>query len=153
MMSPEALNAKLDDMLKDTKAKHLKWRLEIETSEYEDKEKKIVIKEDNSEWLMDECYVAFSCNYREEDFVMITYEDIETCGNKTRSLNLVFLPPVSMRLFDVNTLAPYSIPANAVLTAKIHTLWETLLALYKENTNSVDIITDTWVPDKGTAGL
>ena len=37
MMSPEALNAKLDDMLKDTKAGHLKWRLEIETSEYEAK--------------------------------------------------------------------------------------------------------------------
>ena len=37
MMSPEALNAKLDDMLKDTKAGHLKWRLEIETSEYEDR--------------------------------------------------------------------------------------------------------------------
>ena len=39
MMSPEALNAKLDDMLKDTKAGHLKWRLEIETSEYEDRGK------------------------------------------------------------------------------------------------------------------
>ena len=151
MMSPEALNAKLDDMLKDTKAGHLKWRLEIETSEYEDWDKKIVVKEDKKEWIMDECYVAFSCNYRGEDFVMITYEDIETCGDKTRSLNLVFLPPVSMRLFDVNALAPYSVSANAVLTAKIHTLWETLLALYKEDKTSVDILTDTWTPDKGTA--
>ena len=73
MISPEALNAKLDDMLKDTKNKRLKWRLEIETSEYEPEDKKIIIKEGNKEWLMNECYTCFSCTFHGEDFVMITY--------------------------------------------------------------------------------
>ena len=149
MMSPEALTAKLDDMLKDTKSKHLKWRLEIETSEYEPQDKKLVIKEGNQEWLMNECYICFSCKFHEEDFAMITYEDIETCEKETRSLNMVFLPPVSMRLFDVNTLAPYSIPANSVLTSKIHSLYETLLSLYKEDNSNVDVVIDKWVPNKG----
>lgn len=153
MISPEALTAKLDDMLKDTKSKRLKWRLEIETSEYEDDASKIVIKEDDKEWLMNECYVCYSCNFHGEEFAMITYEDIETCGNKTRSLNMVFLPPIAIRLFDVNTLAPYSITANAVLIAKIHTLWETLLAMYKEDRTSVDMIVHPWTPDKGTSKL
>lgn len=149
MMSPEALTAKLEDMLKDTKNKRLKWRLEIETSEYEPEDQKIVVKEGDKEWLMNECYICFSCTYRGEDFAMITYEDIETCGKETRSLNMVFLPPIAMRLFDVNALAPYSITANAVLIAKIHTLYETLLALYKENNNNVDMVVDKWMPNKG----
>lgn len=149
MISPEALNAKLDDMLKDTKNKRLKWRLEIETSEYEPEDKKIIIKEGNKEWLMNECYTCFSCTFHGEDFVMITYEDIETYEKETRSLTMVFLPPVAMRLFDVNTLAPYCISTNAVLTSKIHTLYETLLALYKEDKNNVTIIMDPWVPNKG----
>ena len=74
---------------------------------------------------------------------------IETYEKETRSLTMVFLPPVAMRLFDVNTLAPYCISTNAVLTSKIHTLYETLLALYKEDKNNVTIIMDPWVPNKG----
>lgn len=148
-MTPEALNAKLDDMIKDTKTKHLKWRLELETSEYETPDKKIKVNEEKKEWVMDECYVCFSCTFHGADFVLITYEDIETCEDKTRSMNLIFLPPVGMRLFDVNALAPYSIAASAALTAKIHTLWDLLLAMYKEDNTSVDLIVDEWTPDKG----
>lgn len=143
-MKPETLIAKLDDLLKETKTNRLKWIVEIKTSEYEDNIEKNVIQEDNKSWTMDECYVSYACKFHGEDFVMVTYEDIETCNEEIRSFNMVFLPPSGIRLFQMDALISYSVEMTASLAQKLHLLWETLLEKHKEDPEKINFIRHEW---------
>jgi hypothetical protein len=136
-MTAEALNVMLTDMQKETEKGKLKWRLEVATSEYRDPAEKPTVEADGEIWTVDECYTAYNCEFRGEEFSMITYENIETAGEKTRSTNLVFLPPLAMRIFRLDELAPYAVETSAVLADRIHHLWETLLDMYSKDKNSV----------------
>ena len=70
---------------------------------------------------------------------MITYELIKTAGNKVQTTNLVFMPPMGIRAFHLQTLLPYVIQASGVLANQIHNLWELILAMYKVDKASVHL--------------
>ena len=70
---------------------------------------------------------------------MITYELIKTAGDKVQTTNFLFLPPMGIRAFHLQTLLPYSIPISNVLANQIHNLWELLLQQYKADHTSVNL--------------
>lgn len=138
-MTADNLCVMLEDMLKETAAKKIKWRIEMATSEYRKQESKPVVKADEKDWTVDECYVAYSCEFRGNEFSMITYENMERSGELVRTTNLVFLPPVAMRIFRLDELAPYALETSAVLVEKVHRLWETLMNMYRADSGSVGL--------------
>lgn len=138
-MKREDLLKQLSDMTKETKAGRIAWEVICQTTEYNEKESKPVIEDDGTMWTVDECYVSYHCEYKGKEFLMITYEMIHTNASAVKTTNLVFMPPLGIRYFDINTLLPYAVEANNMLTYQIKTLWETLLAMYKANPNSVKL--------------
>ncbi len=139
MKKPEELIKQLTEMTKDTKAGRLHWDLICQTTEYNDPENKPHTVEDGISWTVDECYVSYHCEYKGQEFLMITYEMIHTAGDKIKTNNLVFLPPLGVRYFDIHTLLPYSIEASQVLTYHIRSLWILLMDMYKADPDSVTI--------------
>lgn len=138
-MKKEELLKVLTDMTKDTKAGKIAWEVICQTTEYNAPESKPVIEEEGTMWTVDECYVSYHCEYKGKEFLMITYEMIHTNANAVKTTNLIFLPPLGIRYFDINTLLPYVVEADNMLTYQIKTLWETLLAMYKANPASVKL--------------
>ena len=130
MKKEEELIRDLREMVKDTKAGKVNWNIIEQTTEYNDSESKPIVDEDGTKWQVDECYVSFNCEYKEKEFLMITYEMIHTAADVQRTTNLVFLPPLGIRYFDLNTLLPYSVENSNMLSFEIHVLWELLLAMY-----------------------
>ena len=55
------------------------------------------------------------------------------------SSNMVFVPPLGIRYFDLHTLLPHSVETSAVLMEQIHRLWMILLEMYKADQGSVDL--------------
>lgn len=139
MKKPEELSRLLTEMYKETKEGKLCWNIQIQTTEYNDLSQKPVEVEDNVSWTIDECYVSYVCSYKGQDFAMITYEMIKTAGEQTQSTNLVFLPPMGIRAFHLQTLLPYAVEASNVLTSQIHNLWELLLAQYKAKKQNIHL--------------
>ena len=139
MKKPEELSRMLTEMIKDTKEKKIHWQVEVQTTEHNDVSEKPVEEEDGVKWTVDECYVSYVCNYKGQDFCMITYEMIKTSGDKVATTNIIFLPPMGVRLFQLQTLMPHSIEASNVLANQIHNLWELLLAMYKVDNTSVSL--------------
>ena len=139
-MKQEELCRKLTEMIAETKAEKLSWRLEVQTTEGNDVSEKPIEEEHGTKWTIDECYASYSCNYRGKEFCMITYELLKKSGDKERSSNLVFLPPDGIRFFDRHTLLPYSVEMSAVLADHIHQLWLLLMEKYKEKRPGVELI-------------
>lgn len=139
MKSEKQLIKELTDMVKETSKGKLKWKVEGQSTEYNETSKRPTVVEDDITWTVDECYTSFECKYKGEDFVMITYEMIHTAGDLKKTTNLVFLPPLGIRYFDLRTLLPYSINASQILTFEIHNLWMMLLDMYKKDPESVDL--------------
>lgn len=139
MKKTEELVKQLTDMVKDTKAGKVHWNVICQTTEYNDAESKPRVEEDGLQWIVDECYVSYHCEYKGKEFLMITYEMLHTAGDKVKSTNLVFLPPLGVRYFDIHTLLPYSVEASQMLTYQVHALWTLLLDMYKANPDSVSM--------------
>ena len=139
MKKPEELSRLLNELQKATKEGKVRWNVQVQTTEHNDFESKPVEVEDGISWTIDECYVAYVCEYKGQDFCMITYELIKTAGNKVQTTNLVFMPPMGIRAFHLQTLLPYAIQTSHVLANQIHNLWELILLLYKNDKNSVQL--------------
>ena len=139
MKKQDELLKQLTEMTKDTKAGRVKWEVICQTTEYNDPETKPQIEEEGNVWTIDECYVSYHCEYKGKEFLMITYEMMHMAGDDVKTTNLVFTPPLGIRYFDINTLLPYSVETNQMLTYQIKTLWEMLLAMYKANPDSVKL--------------
>lgn len=137
MKKEDELLKQLMDMIKDTKAGKIKWDVKCQTTEYNDAATKPQVMEDDMLWTVDECYVSFYCEYKGKEFLMITYEMLHTAADKVKTTNLIFLPPLGIRYFDINTLLPYSLEANNMLSYQIKSLWSMLLEMYKANPASV----------------
>jgi len=137
MKREEELVKQLTDMVKDTKAGKVHWNVICQTTEYNDAATKPTVEEDGLQWTVDECYVSYHCEYKGKEFLMITYEMLHTAGDKVKSTNLVFLPPLGVRYFDIHTLLPYSVEASQMLIYQVHSLWTLLLDMYKANPDSV----------------
>ena len=137
-MKKEAeLLKQLQDLVKETKSGKIHWDVKCQTTEYNDPARKPQVMEDDILWTVDECYVSYYCEYKGKEFLMITYEMIHTAGDKVKTTNLVFLPPLGIRYFDIHTLLPYSVETSNMLTYQVQTLWKMLLAMYKANPASV----------------
>lgn len=137
MKKEDELLRDLTEMIKDTQKGALKWKVTAQTTEYNDESQKPKVTEEGVEWTVDECFVSYECQYKDKDFVMITYEMIHSTGTKRQTTNLVFLPPLGIRYFDIDILLPYSVKASNVLTYEIHTLWVLLLDMYKKDKTRV----------------
>lgn len=137
MKKESELVKQLVDMTKETKFGKLKWDIKFQTTEYNEENAKPQVEEDNILWTVDECYTSYHCEYKGTEFLMITYEMIHTAGNIVKTTNLVFLPPLGIRYFDVNVLLPYAVETTNMLTYHVQNLWKLLLDMYKENPNSV----------------
>lgn len=139
MKREEELVKQLTEMVKETKAGKIDWEVICQTTEYNDSDTKPQIEEEGTLWTVDECYVSYHCQYKGNEFLMITYEMIHTAGDAIKTTNLVFMPPLGIRYFDIHTLLPYAVETNNILSYQVKTLWETLLAMYKANPNSVKL--------------
>ena len=137
MKKQDELLKQLTEMIKDTKNGKIRWDVDCQTTEYNDKEQKPQVVEEGLTWTVDECYVSYYCEYKGKEFLMITYEMLHTAGDRMKTTNLVFLPPLGVRYFDIHTLLPYSVEASQMLTYQIHTLWTMLMDMYKADANSV----------------
>lgn len=135
-MKPEELLQTLMKMHKDTKEGKLNWRLDVQTTE--GNEEKYTMEEEGKIWNVDECYVSYHCNYRGKEFCLITYEMIKTCGKQIHTINYLFLPPLGIRLFSLETLIPHSVQTDAVLISQVHMLWELLMELVKKKSPQVE---------------
>lgn len=139
MKREDELLKQLSEMTKDTKSGKIHWDIKCQTTEYNDPASKPVVEEDGTTWTVDECYVSYYCEYKGKEFLMITYEMIHTAGSQVKTTNLVFLPPLGVRFFDIHALLPYAVEATNMLSYQIQTLWTMLLDMYKTNPNSVSM--------------
>lgn len=137
MKREEELIKQLTEMAKDTKQGKVAWEVICQTTEYNDLATKPQVEEDGCLWTVDECYVSYHCEYRGKEFLMITYEMIRTAGGNVKTTNLVFMPPLGIRYFDIHTLLPYAVENSNMLSYQVQALWKLLVEMYKENPNSV----------------
>ena len=136
-MRQDMLLHKLSELLTETREGKIRWSVDVETTEANAPEDKPTETEGGIDWTLDECYVSYDCLYRGEEFCMITYELIKTAGERVTTSNMVFLPPLGMRYFDLRTLLPYSVETSAVLLEEIHQLWVQLTDMYKADKGSL----------------
>ena len=130
---------KLPDLVKETKENKLQWKIEFQTTEYNDPSEKPTEQIDGKDWLLDECFVSYHCEYKGKDFLLITYEQIASFEDKKKSYNLAFVPPLGNRFFDVDLLAPYAVELDQMLAYEIHMLWLTILEKLKEHSKNITI--------------
>lgn len=139
MRKEEELLRKLTEMTKETQADRIVWDVLCQTTEYNESAGKPVEELEGMDWMVDECFVSYHCMFRGEEFLMITYEKIYTCGEKRKSNNLIFLPPLGIRFFDLDTLAPYAVKTDQMLTYHVHMLWLMLLEKYRKNPQNITL--------------
>lgn len=139
MKKPEELSKLLNELQKETKDGKIQWDIHMQTTEHNPQSEKPVEEEDGIKWIVDECYVSYYCKYKGEEFLMVTYEMLKTAGDKVTSTNLIFLPPLGIRVFHLNVLLPYSIETSSVLANQVHNLWELLLSMYKAKKDNVNL--------------
>ncbi len=123
----------ITEMVKDTKAGKMKWDVKCQTTEFNQEEEKPTVDEEGTVWIVDECYTSFYTEFRGEEFLMITYEMIHSAGSRKKTTNLVFLPPMGIRYFDIHTLLPYAVECDQMLSYQVHMLWLTLLEEHKKH--------------------
>ena len=127
------------ELIKETQSGHKFWEIQCQTTEYKDPAEKQVEKEDGIDWTVDECFVSYHCTHQDKEFLMITYEKLYANGETRKSENLIFLPPLGIRFFDLGTLAPYAVKADQMLIYDIHMLWLSILEQYRKNPQSANI--------------
>ena len=137
MKRPEELSRMLTEMYEQTKEGKIHWNISVQTTENNDTAEKPVEVEDGVSWTIDECYVSYYCKFKGQEFLMITYEMIKNAGEKVHTTNMIFLPPLGIRVFQLQTLLPYAVQASGVLANQIHNLWELLIAMKKADAESV----------------
>ena len=139
MKKSAELLKKLPDLVKETKENKLQWKIEFQTTEYNDPSEKPTEQIDGKDWLLDECFVSYHCEYKGKEFLLITYEQIASFEDKKKSYNLAFVPPFGNRFFDVDLLAPYAVELDQMLAYEIHMLWLTILEKLKEHSKNITI--------------
>ena len=139
MKKSAELLKKLPDLVKETKENKLQWKIEFQTTEYNDPSEKPTEQIDGKDWLLDECFVSYHCEYKGKEFLLITYEQIASFEDKKKSYNLAFVPPLGNRFFDVDLLAPYAVELDQMLAYEIHMLWLTILEKLKKHSKNITI--------------
>lgn len=139
MKKQEELYKNITEMLKETKRGKIHWKIDFQTTEYNDADTKPQVQEESTLWLVDECYTSYYCEFRGKEFLMITYEMIHSCGEKKKTTNMIFLPPLGIRVFDIHALLSYAVEADQMLIYQVHTLWLAILDLQKTHPQMVEL--------------
>ncbi len=139
MKSQKVLQNELRELTKLTRQGRQNWEVIVSTTEYNDSQEKPTVNEDGVTWEVDECYVSYHTTYKGEEFLLISYEMLHKSENQQRSTNLIFLPPLGIRYFDIHTLLPYSIEADQILAYEVHQLWETILSEKKKGSSMISL--------------
>lgn len=139
MKKKNELMRELTDLVKETKAGRIQWKIEVSTTEYNRPEDKVTIIDNGTSWTSDECFVSYYCQYKGSEFLMITYEMINSAGPQKKTTNLVFLPPLGVRVFDLHSLLPYAVEADQMLVYNVHMLWLTILEEQKKQPDKIKI--------------
>ncbi len=139
MKKKNELMREVTELVKETKAGKIQWKIEVSTTEYNRPEDKVTIIDKGTKWTSDECFVSYYCQYKGEEFLMITYEMINSAGAQKKTTNLVFLPPLGIRVFDLHALLPYSVEADQMLVYNVHMLWLTVLEEQKKRPELISI--------------
>ncbi len=139
MKKEDELIRNLNELIKETQGGGVSWEVRCQTTEYNEKELKPVVEEDGKSWIVDECYVSYHCMHRGKEFLMISYEMLHTSDEHTKTTNLIFLPPLGIRYFDLHVLLPYSVEASQVLVYNVHMLWMAIMELQKNKPELVDL--------------
>lgn len=138
-MKKNELMRTLTELVKDTRTGRVHWKVEVSTTEYKNTSEKPKVMEDGKEWTVDECYTSYYCEFRGKEFLLITYEMIHSCEDKKKTTNMVFLPPLGIRVFEIHSLLPYAIETDQMLSYSIHMLWLTILDIYKVHPEWIQI--------------
>ncbi len=136
-MKPALLASTLEELIQETKKGRINWQIELQSTDGLSDSVKNRVTEDDKEWIVDECFISFYCKHHGKDYLMITYEHIKRHDGQVRSDNLIFMPPLNVRYFDVGILSPYIVDANAVLLDKFHQLWMLVMDSYKKKDGHV----------------
>lgn len=139
MKKEEELLRNLNSLIKETQAGALVWDVLCQTTEYDDSETKPTEESEEGLWIIDECFVCYHCVHGGQEFLMITYEKISTCGEKQKSHNMIFLPPLGNRYFSLELLAPYAVQAEQMLVYDVHLLWMSILEQYRSNPERITL--------------
>jgi hypothetical protein len=139
MKKEEELLRDVTELVKQTIGGKIHWDIQCQTTEYNDPATKPLEHADGEDWVVDECFVSYHCTYHGKEFLLITYEQIYTCGEKQKTINLVFMPPLAIRFFDVDILAPYAVETDQVVLYEIHLLWLAVLEQYKKDPDSIQM--------------
>lgn len=139
MKKEEELLRDLTELIRETQEGKVLWDIQYQTSEYNDSASKPAEDENGKKWSVDECFVSYHCPYHDKEFLMISYEQFYTCGEKQKSCNLIFLPPAGVRFFDVDVLASYAVHTDQMLIYSVHMLWLAILEACKKNPESVKL--------------
>ncbi len=132
----------LQELIKATEADFVDWDIKVSTSEYNDVTEKPVKEIDGKNYTIDECFVSYYTNYKGNEFLLITYEQIYSNQDNQLSTNLVFTPPLGNRFFDLTTLGPYAIECDKILTFYIHNLWNLLIEKKKASSEKIMMTVD-----------
>ena len=137
MKKEEELQRDLQEMIKETKLGKLSWKIIGQTSEYN--EEKVTVEEDGTKWVVDEVFVSYNCTFKGKEFLIITYEMIHSNGEEEKSNNLVFLPPLGIRVFELEALLNFAVEASNMLIYSIHSLWLTILEAQERYPENISI--------------
>ncbi|MFV0466286.1 MAG: hypothetical protein ACK5ML_09440 [Lachnospiraceae bacterium] len=134
-MKGTELSQLLNKLYKETQEGKVSWDIHIQTTE--GNEEKFEVEEQGKTWQVDECYVSYSCTSQGREVCMITYEMIKKNEDDMQSINYVFVPPLGIRLFSVQTLLPYSVETDRMLIHQVHNLWELIVELHRKNSPQI----------------
>lgn len=137
MKKQQELIREITELMSATRDGQVRWDLLVQTTEANDPSEKPVEVEDGVSWTIDECYVSYYCKHRGKEFCMVTYELLKTSGELTSSGNMIFLPPLGLRFFDLHTLLPYSVECSPVLLDAVHKLWVMLMDMHQVDKGSI----------------
>ena len=101
MKKSAELLKKLPDLVKETKENKLQWKIEFQTTEYNDPSEKPTEQIDGKDWLLDECFVSYHCEYKGKEFLLITYEQIASFEDKKKFGNYFFYVVGNINLVGV----------------------------------------------------
>ncbi len=100
-MTPEFLNSTLEHLYERTKEGKQNWKVRRKTAKFKKNPENPVAKTEGKQWVVDECYTAYSCEEHGNEFVMITYENIESL-RKEGGRNIVMLPVPNPHYCDLD---------------------------------------------------
>ena len=72
MKKEEQLLNDLTELIKETQKNKVDWKVDCQTTEYNDLQEKPVHEEDGERWIVDECFVSYECTHKGKIYNMLS---------------------------------------------------------------------------------